>query len=247
MENESAWRVSIESLIESGYNLDIKNPNSKQNAENPSELLNVFTIISNSIVDLQEKIKHELVQSLKTQRFDSQINSDFVIDILPIIIGASNGISRLRELILQLAMQGNLTIQLSTDDSVELLMNKIESKKENLIKDGKIKRPISVLPIHKEKISFKFPKNWEYARLGAIAQYNAEVKFSAKDILEDSWILDLEDIEKDTSKIFQKIKFKERKSLSTKSYFKQGDILYGKLRPYLNKVVVADSDGYCTY
>ncbi|MBU1979609.1 MAG: restriction endonuclease subunit S, partial [Gammaproteobacteria bacterium] len=28
--------------------------------------------------------------------------------------------------------------------------------------------------------------------------------------------------------------------------FHAGDVLYGKLRPYLNKVVLADSDGYCT-
>lgn len=28
--------------------------------------------------------------------------------------------------------------------------------------------------------------------------------------------------------------------------FKCGDVLYGKLRVYLNKVIVADEDGYCT-
>ncbi len=33
---------------------------------------------------------------------------------------------------------------------------------------------------------------------------------------------------------------------STKSEFEVGDILYGKLRPYLNKVVVADEPGYST-
>ena len=27
---------------------------------------------------------------------------------------------------------------------------------------------------------------------------------------------------------------------------KTGDVLYSKLRPYLNKVVIADEDGYCT-
>jgi type I restriction enzyme S subunit len=83
-------------------------------------------------------------------------------------------------------------------------------------------------------------------RLGNIVQYNAETKTSSNDISDDSWVFDLEDIEKDTSRILQKVHFKNRRSLSTKSRFRKGDILYGKLRPYLNKVVVADEDGYCT-
>ena len=31
-----------------------------------------------------------------------------------------------------------------------------------------------------------------------------------------------------------------------KNVFKKGDVLYGKLRPYLNKIVIADGDGVCT-
>lgn len=33
---------------------------------------------------------------------------------------------------------------------------------------------------------------------------------------------------------------------STKSVFRKGDVLYGKLRPYLNKVWIAEFDGVCT-
>ena len=33
---------------------------------------------------------------------------------------------------------------------------------------------------------------------------------------------------------------------STTSVFRQGDVLYGKLRPYLDKAVLADQDGVCT-
>jgi type I restriction enzyme S subunit len=56
----------------------------------------------------------------------------------------------------------------------------------------------------------------------------------------------LEDIEKGSSKILQRLNFSERRSKSTKNRFEKGDVLYGKLRPYLNKVVIADQDGYCT-
>lgn len=62
----------------------------------------------------------------------------------------------------------------------------------------------------------------------------------------DAWVLELEDIEKDTSKVLQRVTFAQRRSKSTKNRFAVGDVLYGKLRPYLNKVVHADQDGYCT-
>jgi type I restriction enzyme S subunit len=56
----------------------------------------------------------------------------------------------------------------------------------------------------------------------------------------------IEDIEKDTSVILTRLIVAERDSRSTKSEFQVGDILYGKLRPYLNKVVVATESGYST-
>ncbi|WP_365742970.1 restriction endonuclease subunit S [Nostoc sp. JL33] len=59
-------------------------------------------------------------------------------------------------------------------------------------------------------------------------------------------MLELEDIEKDTSKLLQRLSFAHRQSKSTKNRFTLGDVLYGKLRPYLNKVLVADRDGYCS-
>jgi type I restriction enzyme, S subunit len=56
----------------------------------------------------------------------------------------------------------------------------------------------------------------------------------------------VEDIEKDTSTVLTKFTVADRDSRSTKSEFQVGDILYGKLRPYLNKVLVATEPGYST-
>ena len=59
-------------------------------------------------------------------------------------------------------------------------------------------------------------------------------------------MLDLEDIEKDTGAIVQKKRRKLGIKGSTKHLFMPGMVLYSKLRPYLNKVVVADEQGVCT-
>lgn len=54
----------------------------------------------------------------------------------------------------------------------------------------------------------------------------------------------LADIDQHTGKILNKGTSSETKS--TKSVFHKGDLLYGRLRPYLNKVAVPDFDGVCS-
>jgi type I restriction enzyme S subunit len=107
-----------------------------------------------------------------------------------------------------------------------------------------------MLPLLQEVMSEEFlhdiPSNWVWTRLGEIVNYTGAKKVLPSDISSDSWLLDLEDIEKDTSRILSRKTFQEKESKSTKAEFNPGDVLYGKLRPYLNKVLVADNHGYCT-
>ena len=62
----------------------------------------------------------------------------------------------------------------------------------------------------------------------------------------EEWILELEDIEKDTGRILQRLSKSDRKVCGTRHKFHINEILYSKLRTYLNKVLVAPSQGYCT-
>ena len=59
-------------------------------------------------------------------------------------------------------------------------------------------------------------------------------------------MLDLEDIEKNTGNIVQKLLANERNINGEKIRFQKGDILYSKLRPYLLKILIADDDGICS-
>ena len=90
------------------------------------------------------------------------------------------------------------------------------------------------------------PSSWEQCQLGDVVDYGTTQKAEPEEIPSDAWVLELEDIEKDTSKVLQRVTFAHRQSKSTKNRFAIGDVLYGKLRPYLNKVIRADQDGYCT-
>lgn len=90
------------------------------------------------------------------------------------------------------------------------------------------------------------PRTWLSTNLGTVVAYGATEKAEPEDMAPGTWVLELEDIEKDTTKVLQHRTFAERQSRSTKNRFQAGDVLYGKLRPYLNKVTYADRPGVCT-
>ena len=92
----------------------------------------------------------------------------------------------------------------------------------------------------------KFPHEWLQVQLGDVVSYGKTQKCELSEVTDDTWVLELEDIEKESSRIISRKTATERPFKSTKNRFKRGNVLYGKLRPYLNKVVVADTDGVCT-
>lgn len=155
-------------------------------------------------------------------------------------------VKKLRHQLLQDAVQGKLVPQNPKDEPASELIKKIKAEKTKLIAEKKLKKEKELPPIRTDEIPFEIPDNWVWCRLGEICNYGSSPKAEPKSLTNDTWVLDLEDIEKETSNLLCKIRFNERNSLSTKSKFKQGEVLYSKLRPYLDKVIVADEDGVCT-
>lgn len=77
------------------------------------------------------------------------------------------GIKKLRELILELAVQGKLVPQEPSDEPASRLLGKITEEKNQLIIDGKIKDQ-KLLPDISEDESFALPRGWELCRLGTL-------------------------------------------------------------------------------
>lgn len=150
----------------------------------------------------------------------------------------------LKNAILQLAVQGKLVPQDSADEPASELLKRIRAEKLRRIKERKIKKDKPLPPISEDEKPFEIPENWEWVRLGTLCDYGTCQ--SQTNIPLDAWLLDLEDIEKDTGRLLNRIKAGNRKSLSSKHVFRKGMVLYSKLRTYLNKVLVADMDGYST-
>ena len=152
----------------------------------------------------------------------------------------------LRKSILQAAIQGKLSEQLPTDGNASDLLKNIQIEKAKSIKQKKIKATPPLPPIAADEIPFDIPENWQWVRLGNICNYGESESINPPNMIIGKFLLDLEDIEKDSGKLINKKFFDGNNAKSTKSVFYKGNVLYGKLRPYLNKVLVADDDGYCT-
>ncbi len=70
---------------------------------------------------------------------------------------APNGVKKLRELILTLAMQGKLVAQDPNDQPACQLLREIEAGKQQLVKEGKIKAPKPLPPIKREEFPYTLP------------------------------------------------------------------------------------------
>ena len=118
----------------------------------------------------------------------------------------------LKNSILQLAVQGKLVGQRAEEGTARELLEQIAAKKAQLIKEGKIKKEKPLPEITEEEIPFEIPETWEWVRLGDISSYaQTKKKISPNDIKDDMWSLDLEDVEKNTGAILNKVCVSERK------------------------------------
>ena len=77
---------------------------------------------------------------------------------------APNGIKKLRELILQLAVRGKLVQQDSNDELASKLLERIRAEKERLVKEKKIRKTESLSMITAEEAPYELPQGWKWVR-----------------------------------------------------------------------------------
>lgn len=87
---------------------------------------------------------------------------------LELLAEAPDGIKKLRELILELAVRGKLVPQDPSDEPASELLKRIAAEKARLVKEGKIKKPKPLAEIGEEEKPFELPAGWEWGRLGSL-------------------------------------------------------------------------------
>ena len=77
---------------------------------------------------------------------------------------------KLKQSVLQYAMEGKLVKQNPSDELASELIKKIENEKAELVKEGKIKKSKKLPAITDDEKPFDIPNSWEWVRLGDIVQ-----------------------------------------------------------------------------
>lgn len=90
------------------------------------------------------------------------------------------------------------------------------------------------------------PDNWALTTIESVCRYGNSQAIPVSEVDEDEWVLELEDIESYTGKLLQIKSKKDRTISGVRHPFKPGDILFSRLRTYLNKVLLSTKSGFCS-
>ena len=93
-----------------------------------------------------------------------------------------------------------------------------------------------------DNLNGALPKDWKWTTLGEVAKKKSVKALPSE--LPDAKFIGMDCIEANAMKPSFFYKFSEFKSAG--NYFEKGQVLYGRMRPYLNKVYKAEIDGTCS-
>ena len=163
---------------------------------------------------------------------------------------------QLKNSILQMAVQGKLVPQDLNDEPASVLLERIRKEKEQLIKEGKIKkeknpsyifRGADSLPYEKvgnnepvciaDEVPFEIPESWEWVRLGTIV-YNRGQMIPKSDFC----YIDIGSIDNKNQKLSMKenILTADKAPSRARKIVAIGNILYSTVRPYLHNMCIVD-------
>lgn len=131
------------------------------------------------LLSLKVRIPELIEQQKINQHFDATENE--IAELSNEINTQSTLLTKLREAILQEAIEGKLTAEWRTENPVrkgdpnydaEALLEKVKAEKEKLIKEGKNKKQKPLPPIKPEEVPFELPDGWVWTRLGELGFVN---------------------------------------------------------------------------
>jgi type I restriction enzyme S subunit len=151
--------VKIESLMSDIDNLE----ESLQKKERLTELLPKAVVEAIGSCKTGEELKEQL---------------QFVIENFKIVFQTPESMQELRNVVLQLAIEGKLVPQDPRDEPASVLIEKIIAEKDKLISEGKIKKQKPLKAIEEDEMPFEIPESWEFVRLGLVIELLSGQDFS---------------------------------------------------------------------
>lgn len=139
-----------------------------------------------------------------------------------------HGIKKLRDLILELAVQGKLVAQNPAEGNSTELLEAIEQSRQDLVKQNKVKIQKGLSPVAEEEYRFSLPNGWAWTRLSSLAE------ISPRNDVEDSTLVSFVPMPDIHTSHTGKHDFSERRWAEIKksyTHFADGDIALAKITP----------------
>jgi type I restriction enzyme S subunit len=165
--------------------------------EEQKEIVKVVETLFKEVEQLEQltveriRLKEDFVTSALNQLTTNNANQDwtFLQDHFKSFFNETSNIKKLRETVLQIAVQGKLTAVwrschpelVSGSHHASQLLKRIQEEKAQLIKDKKIKKEKALPKITKEEIPYELPKGWVWCRLGTVTDIIAGASFKSGD------------------------------------------------------------------
>jgi len=129
---------------------------------------------------------------------------------------------------------------------LEQLVSRVEETKR-LRKSAKEEtEKIMQAALHKVFSRAEEEKKWKWVKLRDVLKEDRQTINPQNYPNREFFLITMDCIESDTGKLLKIVKCYGKEIKSTKYVFNTKHILYGKLRPYLNKVYVPNREGICT-
>ncbi len=122
----------------------------------------------------RNKLNNASLEKLLTSKDDKELKTNWkrIEENFSTLYSVQENVKKLKQAILQLAVQGKLVRQDPNDEPALELLKKIKKEKERLIAEGKIRKQNNLSKIKEEEKPFSLPKGWEWVRLGEIGLIN---------------------------------------------------------------------------
>ncbi len=169
-----------------------------------------------------------------------------LFDNFEILADAPKGTQKLRELILQLAVAGNLVPQDPNDEPASVLLEKIKAEKERLIKDGKVRKQKLLPNISDSEKPYNLPDSWEWVRLNNVFDVRDGTHDTPKYVSKGVPLVTSKNIS--SGKLdFSNIKYisiEDHLHIKKRSHVEVNDILFAMIGSIGNPVIVDTKDEF---
>ncbi|MBU3017985.1 restriction endonuclease subunit S [Paraglaciecola agarilytica] len=123
-------------------------------------------------IQAHQLLVETLLATLTNAKDTDELNESWqtISQHFDVLFTTQASIDQLKQTILQLAVMGKLVKQNPKDEPASKLLERIATEKQQLIKDGKMKKQKPLPPVTDEEKPFELPMGWEWSRLPDIGE-----------------------------------------------------------------------------